>query len=106
RMLHERREHVVLEARRGRLYPAESTRGREEVRRELAEEGVGVGDGRARLALVLGVDDGHGAGRFRYPREALRLDGGMDDELHAQGSSVGSAGGPAPAGPMSMSSRS
>ena len=51
-MRHQLREHVVLEARRGRLHPAEAPRGREEPGRQLAEEGVGVGDRRARLGLV------------------------------------------------------
>ena len=85
-VLHQLREHVVLEARRRRLHPAEPPRGGEERRRELAEEGVGVGDRRARLGLVPGVDDGHGPRGLDDLREALRLDGGMDDELHAQGS--------------------
>ena len=64
--------------------------GGEKPGRDLAEEGVGVGDRRARLALVPGVDDGHGTRGLDDLRETLRLDGRMDDELHAQGSFVGS----------------
>ena len=113
RVRHELREHVVLEARRGRLHPAEPPRRGEQPGRELAEEGVGVGDRRARLALVPGVDDGHGARRLDDLRETLRLDGRMDDELHAQGSFVGSgesgggaaAGAAEPGGSTSKSSR-
>ena len=40
--------------------------------------------------LVPGVDDDHGARRLDDLGETLRLDGRMDDELHAQGSFVGS----------------
>ena len=45
------------------------------------------------LGLVPRVDDGHGAGGLDDPREALRLDGRMEDELHGQGSFVGPGAG-------------
>ena len=81
-------EDVVLEARRRRLHPAEPAGGAEQRGRQLAEEGVGVGDGLQGLGVVAGVDDGHepAASDASQP---LVLDGGMDDQLHAWDPSVG-----------------
>ena len=72
-------EEVVLEARRRRLHPAEARRAREEVRRDLAEEAVGVAH------VVRGRDavlDAHRPGGPDDGGEALGIDRGVDDQVH------------------------
>ena len=81
-MLDERVEHVVLEAGRRGLHPAQLFGAREERRRDLAEKGVGVGDLFERLGLVVGIDDAHGARGLANELESPIVHRGKEDEFH------------------------
>ncbi len=75
-------EQVMLEARRRRLHPAEPTGAREQRRRDLAEERVGVDDLSERVGVVLCVDDRHCAGGVHDLRESFVVDWWKYQELH------------------------
>ena len=82
RVLDQGREHVVLQAGRERLDPAEPVGPLEHLGRDLAEEPVGPRHRRDRIGRSRRVD--HHRPR-RGPMEGMQavgLDGGMDDELH------------------------
>ena len=81
-MLDQRREHVVLQAGGRALDPAQLRRRRQQLRRHLAEERVGVGDLRHGVLRSLGVGDGHRAGRLLDLGQAFGVDGRVNDQLH------------------------
>ena len=62
-MLDQLGEDVMLQAGGRRLHPAQPAGGGQQRRRDLAEEGVGVGHGGERLGLVRGVDHRIAPGR-------------------------------------------
>ena len=81
-MFDERVEHVVLEAGRRGLHPAQLFGAREERRRDLAEKRVGVGDFFERLGLVAGVDHAHGARGLANELESPIVHGRKEDKFH------------------------
>src|SRR6266496_3555139 len=72
----------LLHARRRRLHPAQLLGGREQRRREVAEQRIGVSDLAQRLVVIGRVDDRHrrrGVNDFRQPRVRDRW---MDKQFH------------------------
>jgi hypothetical protein len=85
RMLDQFREHVMLQAGRRRLHPAQPPRGRQERRRDLAKECVRVGDGLQRLGLVRCVHDHHLSRRRADLGQAISFDCRMDYQFERHG---------------------
>ena len=71
-------EHVMLQAGRERLDPAQAIGPRQHRGRDLAEERVGAGHGRLGLGGVGGVDPLGPRGRGLQGVRAVGLDGRMD----------------------------
>jgi hypothetical protein len=82
RMVDQRGKHVMLEAGRRRLHPAEPAGGRQQRRRQLAEEGVGIDDFTLCQGRIDHVGDLHWAGRRHDLFEPLLLNSRVNDELH------------------------
>ena len=83
RMLDERVEHVVLEAGRRGLHPAQLSGPLQQGRSDLAEEGVGIDDLGQRRGFVGRVDDRHGPRGLANQRQPPVFDGRKENELHA-----------------------
>ena len=75
-------EQVMFEARCGRLHPAQLGCVREERRRDLAEERVGVDDLRECVGVVVRVDDRHCACGAHDLVQSLVVDWWKYQELH------------------------